>query len=79
VRTNEAIRFVAASMPKETPQATETANVMSIRDIVLKVYKGRFLISGYRTKDMISQVKTKRTASPNMKLSRYFRNVHSPA
>jgi hypothetical protein len=37
VRTNDAILFVAANMPKETPQITEMANVSAIREIVLTV------------------------------------------
>jgi hypothetical protein len=79
VRTNDATLFVAASIPKETPQTTEMTNVIVIREIVLKVYNGRFLISGYCTKVTISQVMTQRTTSPTMKLARYLRKVHSPA
>ena len=33
----DAILFVAASMPKETPQSVEIARVKIIREIVLKV------------------------------------------
>lgn len=45
VRIKEAIRFVAASMPNETPQTTEISSVIVIRKTVLIVYNGRFLIS----------------------------------
>jgi len=37
VRTNDATLFVAASIPKETPQATEIKSVIIIREIVLRV------------------------------------------
>ena len=37
VSSMEAILFVAASMPKETPQSVEIARVKIIREIVLKV------------------------------------------
>jgi hypothetical protein len=46
VRINDAHLFVAANMPKETPHATEIKSVITIRETVLKAYKGRFLISG---------------------------------
>jgi len=46
VRTSDAHLFVAANMPKETPQAIEINSVITIRETVLKVYNGRFLISG---------------------------------
>ena len=46
VKINDAHLFVAANMPKETPQTTEASNVMPMREIVLKVYNGRFFISG---------------------------------
>jgi ribosomal protein L30E len=46
VRISDAHLFVAANMPKETPQATEIKSVIAILEIVLIVYKGRFLISG---------------------------------
>ncbi len=37
VRINDATLFVAASMPNETPQTTETTSVSAIREIVLRV------------------------------------------
>ena len=37
VRTRDAILFVAANMPKETPQATEIKSVITMRETVLKV------------------------------------------
>jgi len=46
VTINDAHLLVAANMPKETPQMTEAINVMPMREIVLRVYSGRFLISG---------------------------------
>jgi hypothetical protein len=46
VSIKEAILFVAARMPNETPQSTEIARVMIMREIVLKVKVGRFLSSG---------------------------------
>jgi len=46
VRTSDAHLFVAANMPKETPQATEIKSVIMILETVLNVYNGRFLISG---------------------------------
>jgi hypothetical protein len=46
VRIRDAHLFVAANMPKETPHATEIKSVITIRETVLKVYKGRFLTSG---------------------------------
>jgi hypothetical protein len=46
VRISDAHLFVAANIPKETPQAIEIKSVITIRKTVLKVYKGRFLISG---------------------------------
>jgi hypothetical protein len=46
VRISDAHLFVAANMPKETPHATEIKSVITMRETVLKVYKGRFLISG---------------------------------
>ena len=46
VRVSDAHLFVAANMPKETPQAIEINSVITIRETVLKVYNGRFLISG---------------------------------
>lgn len=47
VRIREASLFDAASMPKETPQATEINSVIAILRTVLTVYRGRFLTSGY--------------------------------
>jgi len=79
VRISDAVLFVAASMPKETPQRTETTRVIAIREIVLKVYNGRLLISGYGKKVMISQVITQRMTNPPTKLIRYFLTIHSPA
>jgi len=38
--------LVAASMPKETPQMTEATKVIPMREIVLRVYSGRFFNSG---------------------------------
>jgi hypothetical protein len=46
VRISDAHLFVAANMPKETPHTTEIKSVIIIRETVLKVYKGRSLISG---------------------------------
>ena len=46
VRMSEAILFVAASIPKDTPQSTEIESVITIRATVLNVYNGRFFISG---------------------------------
>jgi hypothetical protein len=46
VTINDAHLLVAASMPKETPQMTEAISVMPMREIVLRVYSGRFFISG---------------------------------
>jgi hypothetical protein len=37
VSTREAILFVAARIPNETPHATERAKVMTMREIVLTV------------------------------------------
>ena len=78
VRMSDAHLFVAANMPKETPQATEIASVITILEIVLIVYNGRFLISGFGTKVTISQVMMQRMTNPPMKLIRYFRKVHAP-
>src|SRR4030066_953683 len=47
VKMSEAILFVAASIPKDTPQSTESASVITIRVIVLRVYNGRFCISDF--------------------------------
>lgn len=79
VMINEAILFVAANIPKETPQATEIKRVNKMRETVLKVYNGRFLTSGTFTKVTISQVITHRITRPRMKLSVYLRTFHSPA
>ncbi len=79
VRINDAILFVAANMPKETPQTKETINVMTMREIVLKVYRGRFLTSEYGKKVTISQVMTQIATSPTMKLAMYLFKTHSPA
>jgi hypothetical protein len=46
VSIKEAILFVAARMPNETPQSTEIARVIRMRETVLKVKVGRFLSSG---------------------------------
>jgi hypothetical protein len=46
VKMSEAILFVAASIPKDTPQSTEIKSVITIRATVLNVYNGRFFISG---------------------------------
>jgi hypothetical protein len=78
VRINDAHLFVAASMPKETPQTTERMRVITILDTVLKVYNGRFLISGFCTKVTINQVIAQRIASPPRKLIAYLRKLHSP-
>lgn len=78
VRTNDATLFVAASTPKETPHATETASVMRIREIVANVYSGRFLISGYETKVTISQVITERATNPTTKLIKNLRKHPQP-
>jgi hypothetical protein len=72
VKTNEATLFVAASMPNETPQITEITSVMTIREIVLNVYKGKFAASGFSDMVMIDQPITQRTASPPTKLAKYF-------
>ena len=79
VRISEATLFVAASMPKETPQITEISSVIVILEVVLSAYSGRFLISGYCTKVTISQVITQRITNPRMKLARYCRKTQSPA
>jgi len=79
VRIKEAALFVAANMPKETPQAIEIRRVTKIRKTVLKVYNGRSLISGYPTKVMISQVIKERMIKPLMKLIMYLRKFHAPA
>ena len=42
VRISDATLFVAANMPKETPQRIEIKSVIMIRETVLKVYKGRY-------------------------------------
>jgi len=78
VRINDAYLFVAASMPKDTPQRTETKSVIPMRETVLKVYNGRFLTSSYGRKVTISQVITQRMANPPTKLIRYLRKSHSP-
>ena len=78
VRISEAHLFVAASMPKETPHTTETRRVITIRVIVLNVYNGRFLISSYGRKVMISQVIRHRIANPTTELTSDLRNPHSP-
>lgn len=78
VRISDAHLFVAASMPKETPQATETTSVIPIREIVLNVYNGRFLVSSYGRKVTISQVITHRMTSPMTRLIMYLRKTHSP-
>jgi hypothetical protein len=46
VKTSEATLFVAARIPKDTPQSTESASVITMRATVLKVYNGRFFTSG---------------------------------
>ena len=46
VRTRDAHLFVAAKIPKETPQRSEITSVIVILETVLKVYRGRFLTSG---------------------------------
>lgn len=46
VRIRDAHLFVAARMPKDTPQRSEIASVIVIREIVLMVYRGRLLTSG---------------------------------
>jgi hypothetical protein len=80
VRISEAVLFVAAIMPKDTPQAIEIKSVIIIRVTVLKVYKGRSLISGYCAKlFMISQIAAQRIANPPMKLIKYFRKLHASA
>jgi hypothetical protein len=79
VRINEAILFVAANIPKETPQTTEIMRVNDIREIVLKVNQGRFLISGYGRKLIISHAMTKRATSPMTNLIMYPLTSHSPA
>jgi hypothetical protein len=72
VRTIEATLFVAARMPKKTPQTTEITSVITIREIVLNVYKGKFAASGLSDMVMIDQPITQRTASPPTKLAKYF-------
>jgi hypothetical protein len=79
VRTSDANLFVEANMPKETPQITEAIRVIRILAMVLKVYKGRFLISSYGRKVMISQVMTQIMTNPTMKLTRALLTLHSPA
>jgi hypothetical protein len=78
VRTSDATLFVAASMPKDTPQRTDRTNVIVIRETVLRVYRGRFSISGKGRKFTISQVIAQRITRPAMKLNRYLRKSHSP-
>jgi hypothetical protein len=46
VSIKEAILFVAARIPNETPQSTEIARVIMMRETVLKVKVGKFLSSG---------------------------------
>lgn len=46
VKISEAILLVEANIPKETPQITDTASVIAMRETVLKVYNGRLLSSG---------------------------------
>ena len=79
VRISDAHLFVAASMPNETPQTTDTSSVIAIRETVLRVYNGRFLVSGYGMNVTISHVMTMRMSNPAMKLIRYLRKPHSPA
>jgi len=50
VMKNDAVLFVAAKMPKRTPQTIEITRVMTIRETVLNVYEGRCLISGFPTR-----------------------------
>ena len=79
VRMYEATLFVAANMPKETPQAIESNSVIVMRETVLNVYSGRFLKSESGMKVTISQVITHRAINPARKLIRYFLKFHSPA
>ena len=79
VRIRDATLFVAANMPKETPQAIETRRVIIIRKTVLKVCEGRLWISGYFTKVIISQTITQRATNPPMKLIKYLRMFQAPA
>jgi hypothetical protein len=85
VRMREAILFVAASIPKVTPQRTESANVIAMRAMVLNVYNGRFLtasvssVLGYGTKLIISHARMQRATSPITNRARYPLKAHSPA
>ena len=79
VRINEAYLFVAANMPKETPQRTESTRVIVILETVLKVYSGRFFTSGYCTKVTISQAATERMTNPITNCAMYLCKSHAPA
>jgi hypothetical protein len=77
VSIKEAILFVAARIPNETPQSTEIARVMRMREIVLKVKVGKSLSSeGKRV--MINQVMMNKPIIPTTKLTQYLLKSHSP-
>ena len=77
VRMKDATLFVAASMPKETPQRTEMKRVITIREMVLKVYNGRLWTSGYLEEAMINQAIMLKPTSPVTKLAKYLRKHHA--
>jgi hypothetical protein len=79
VSNSEAVLFVAARIPNETPQTTEMARVTSMREIVLKVKVGRFLSSGYGRKAMIAHAMNAKATIPTAKLAKYLLKLHSPA
>ena len=79
VSNSEAVLFVAARIPNETPQTTEMARVMSMREIVLNVKVGRFLSSGYGRKVIIAHAKIAKATIPMAKLAKYLLKLHSPA
>jgi len=79
VRTSDAALFVAANMPKETPQAIEIKSVAVIRNSVLKVCNGRYLTSGYLAKVTINQATAERMINPMTKLSMYLRKLDTSA
>jgi hypothetical protein len=78
VRINDAILLVAANIPKETPQTTDKKSVNTILEIVLKVYNGRFLTSGYGMKVTINQVITHKKTNPATKIAIHLRKTNSP-